>query len=487
MKKAFRYNDEIVFYFDAFDNKYIAKGGSLASRLNNPGLVLSRNLAQIGYHAIGAYHHYAIFSHPTIGKEALRAWFISSKYYYSPIIELPKYYQPRDPNQYLQQLHEFTGFSADTMPSTLSSMDLDKLLKAIHHLAGFSPENQHHFLLLPKISARFYSKSRKVEFYLAGNDHLLKKQHAIEWVEMHKLDAVIVHKSTEEVYLRSRPGHHLNQIHFKQEQYGPEKEFEHAVKEVGQFKEGQCIWGFINGISNSASQALKSATVISKFTGDQHVLYLINNAGCLGNLTDVAIQKIEINNQIVKFGAQFFKMLIELADASPSKPPIVILAHSQGALIAYLALKLLKSEEKNRIRVFTLGGAAFISPGDAHSDSHNYFSVADPVPRLTSYDFFLLILRLHEAKKMGLSQEQIIEHLIQEDFDKHFTTHDPQVIDNFRKKRQEHYENELQRSRNVTLIDNNISGTWEHCLAIPSYQSIVREIIDKFHREGVKK
>lgn len=43
MKKAYRYDDEIVFYFDAFDNKYVAQGGSLAWRLNNPGLLLFDN------------------------------------------------------------------------------------------------------------------------------------------------------------------------------------------------------------------------------------------------------------------------------------------------------------------------------------------------------------------------------------------------------------------------------------------------------------
>jgi ethanolamine utilization protein EutP (predicted NTPase) len=47
--------------------------------------------------------------------------------------------------------------------------------------------------LLPKIKARFYSANRKAEYYLAGYDTLLKKSQAIEWVETHKLDAVIVH------------------------------------------------------------------------------------------------------------------------------------------------------------------------------------------------------------------------------------------------------------------------------------------------------
>jgi hypothetical protein len=42
-KKAYRFDDEVVFYFDAHDNKYVAQGGSLAWRLNNPGLLRSHD------------------------------------------------------------------------------------------------------------------------------------------------------------------------------------------------------------------------------------------------------------------------------------------------------------------------------------------------------------------------------------------------------------------------------------------------------------
>ena len=483
MKKAYRYDDEIIFYFDAFDNKHVAKGGSLAWGLNNPGLLLSHSLHKIGYQAIGAYHQYAIFSHLVIGKEALRDWIVSTKYY-SSLIEIAKYYQPDNPQKYLERLREFTGFSAETKPNSLSSKDFEKLIKAILWLAGFSPENQHQLSLLPKITARMYSSNRKVEFYLAGYEHLLKKQQAIDWVESHRLDAVIVHKNNGEIYLRSRLGHHFNQIRFKQEEYGAEKEFEDAVREVGQVQEGQCIWGFINGIFNKEAQALKSATLISKYASDQHVLCLINDAGLFGNLSDAAIQKKGVHTKSVKFGTQYFRMLIELSDANPSKnkPPIIVFAHSQGALIAFLALNRLEPQERQRIRVFTLGGATFIEPDTAHPESHNYFSIADFIPRLTSYDFCMLILRLYEGKKIGLTQEQVIDHLIQEDIDNRLASQDPQAIAKFRKERQAYYENDLKRSQNVTLIDENISGIWEHTLAIPCYQAIVKEIIKKYRR-----
>lgn len=483
MKKAYRYDDDIIFYFDASDNKYVAKEGSLAWRLNNPGLLLSHSLHRTGHKSIGAYHQYAIFPHLTVGKEALKAWITSTKYY-SPLIEIAKYYQPNDPKKYLGQLHAMTGYSADIKPSSLSLKDFDKLVKAICYLAGFSPENEHQLKLLPKIIARLYSPGRKVEFYLAGYEHLLTKQDAIGWLEAHYLDAVVVHKSNGEFYLRSRPGHHLNQIRLKQEEYGVEKEFKDIVREIGQAQEGQCVWGFINGIFNTPMQALKSASLISQYTGNQHVLSLINDGGLLGNLPDAAMQKIGIHNKIIKFGAQFFEMLVKISDShlSADKPPVIVFAHSQGALIAHLALTHLDAKIKQRIRIFTLGGVAFIEPGEAHSESHNYFSIADPVAKLASYGLCMLILRLHEGNKMGLSQDQILENLIQEDVDNHLATHDPYIIDKFKADRQIFYKNELEKSQNVTLIDQNISGFLEHTLSIPCYQKVLKDIIDKYRR-----
>lgn len=483
MRKAYRYDDEIVFYFDAFDNKYVAQGGSLAWRLNNPGLLLSHSLHRTGYSAIGAYHQYAIFSHSVIGKDALRAWICSTKYFDLPLIEIAKYYLPSDPTEYLNQLCALTGFSPKITPRSLSAKDFDKLLKGIRHLAGFSPGNEHQVVLLPKITARFYSVKRKVEFYLASYEDLLTKSQAIKWVETHKLDAVIVHKSNGELYLRSRPGHHFDQIRFSQKDYGTEKEFKDAVKEVGEIKEGQCIWGFINGIFNTSTSARKSATLISNVAGDEHVWYLVNDAP-IGSSGDAIAQKRGRETKTVKLCVQFFKMLSDFSEQSPSKikPPIIVFAHSQGALIAYLALNRLEPQERQRIHIFTLGGAAFIAPDTAHPESHNYFSIADPVPRFTSYDFCMLLLRLYEGKKIGLSQEQVIEHLIQEDID---NTQDPQnhqAIEKFRKERIAHYESELQRSKNITLIDEGISGFWEHILAIPCYQTVVKEIINKYRR-----
>ncbi len=480
LKKACRYDDSIVFYFDNQDNKYIAKGGSLAWRLNNPGLISSHSQFAKEFGSIGSHKQYAIFSHLLMGHDAHRAWLGSTKYCDSLLIEIAKHYQPDDPQAYLRQLCALTALSPNTKPRSLAGQDFKRLLKIIQKLAGFSSENEYSFSLLPKITARFYSGDRKVELYLAGYEHLLTKQQAIEWVETHKLDAVIVHKNNGEMHLRSRPGHHFDQIRFKQKDYGVEKEFKDAVREVGKKQEGQCIWGFINGLFNTPQKALRSATLISNLANGEHVSYLVNDTP--GSSTDAVMQNLGYHSQSVKFVAQFFKMLINLSDQHPSqnKLPIVIFTHSQGALVSNLALSRLLPQERQRIRIFTLAGASLIAPDIAHPESHNYFSIADLAVKVTSYDLCMFLLRLHDGRKAGLKPSQVIEQLIQEDIDAHLETQDQQALDKFRHQRQEHYGHKLWKSQNITILNDNTPSIWEHAFNTPCYQQVATEIINKY-------
>ena len=84
------------------------------------------------------------------------------------------------------------------------------------------------------------------------------------------------------------------------------------------------------------------------------------------------------SSESVKFAAQFFKMLIDLSEqtSSQNKPKIIVFSHSQGALIANLALSRLTPKERQKIHLFTLGGAVLIEPDAAHPESHNYFNAS---------------------------------------------------------------------------------------------------------------
>jgi hypothetical protein len=79
-RAAYRHDEETVIYFDAFDNKWVAKGNSLSWRTNNPGLLYTREIG-LTHNAsvIGKHHHIAIFCSAREGVKALKEWLRSQK------------------------------------------------------------------------------------------------------------------------------------------------------------------------------------------------------------------------------------------------------------------------------------------------------------------------------------------------------------------------------------------------------------------------
>jgi hypothetical protein len=101
---AYRYSDDAIFYFDSTGNKYVATGGNLAWRINNPGLVSSHSHFSRANGAIGSCRGYAIFADPLDGRKALSAWLHSKKYYNSSIKTLADYYQPKSSETFVAKL-----------------------------------------------------------------------------------------------------------------------------------------------------------------------------------------------------------------------------------------------------------------------------------------------------------------------------------------------------------------------------------------------
>lgn len=484
-KKAFSYDDSTVFYFDRHDNKYVAKGGSLAWRLNNPGLVSSHNAIAKEFRSIGSYKQHAIFCDQLIGNDAHRAWLVSSKYCDSPLLEVCKHYQPNDPEGFLQKLCADTSLQPKAKPRMLSGQDFERLLKAIQKLIGFAKEHRGECYLLPKITSRFCSRDRKVEYYLVGHENLLTQKEALKWVETHRLDAVIVHKKNGTIHLRSRPGHHFNQIYLTDEEYGQEKEFEDAIRDIGKKQPGQCIWGYVNGVFTKPPRAQECTALIEKYTKGQQVWSLVNNATpkTLGRLIDALEQKFNLESDIVKNGVHFLKFLIDLSNQDFLHPPVVIFAHSQGALIVDLALEQLNPDERKQVHVFTFGAAKFVSPGKAHPVSHNYLSIVDPIPMFASKDTYRFLLHSHEGKKRGLTPADIIQECIKQDLICDYQEFPTDTPHQMLKERQMHYENELLKIQNITLLEPAESDFWEHRFDLPSYQTIIKEIIERYNKQ----
>jgi hypothetical protein len=480
-KKACPYDEQTLFYFDFGDHKHLARGGSLAWRLNNPGLIASHSPFAKRKGSIGSYAQYAIFPCVTRGVEALRAWLLSTKWYRSPLRELSKHYRSEDPDAHLKQLTALTRLVPEKQLCSLSKCDFENVVRAIQVLCGFQQALYGEWRLLPKITARFSCNNPKTDLYLCGYEELLDKEEAMQRVASHQLDAVIVRRNNGEAYLRSRPRHHLNRICLSERDCDVGGGWDDAMRAVGVKKEKQCIWGFVNGIGNSPEQARQSASLISDYARGERVWSLVNDSNWYGvdNLIDVARQKLGLRTKVVERAVHYLKLLLTFSFRDAACFPVVIIAHSQGALIVDLALDRLTPEEREQLHVFTFGGASFLAPGKAHVQSHNYVSLADPVPRLSSLQMSDFLFKLYAAKA---SPQTAIEALVQDDVNSYLDSNAVGEDAPFRAVRRAYYEELLRRMQNITVLDHDLSGIWEHSFATSCYQNKVKETVEAYQR-----
>jgi hypothetical protein len=187
------------------------------------------------------------------------------------------------------------------------------------------------------------------------------------------------------------------------------------------------------------------------------------------------------NTLIVSWAAQFFRFLLDLAKKDSSQPPIVIFAHSQGAIIAEHALELLDKNERERLIIFTFGGGSFISPGKSHPDSHNYASATDFVCRIGSPNLQYLALQRYFGGKNGQNQQEVAYQLASLDAMLNLDTTDLKAIEAFTQQRAEHYEKEFTKIGNVTVLDPD--PKCRYAFENSCYQSALQTIVKKYqHR-----
>jgi hypothetical protein len=130
-------------------------------------------------------------------------WLKSPRFINCRLIAVARYYQPQAPDEFLQKLCHLSKLSEEADIKALSRKETHRLSRAIQLLCEFSAKHEGSLSLLPKITARYYSRNGSVEYYLVGYEKLLTKGEAIVSVESHRLDAVIVHRKNGTVYLRS--------------------------------------------------------------------------------------------------------------------------------------------------------------------------------------------------------------------------------------------------------------------------------------------
>lgn len=485
-KTAYPHDDDTVIYFDIFDNKWIARGNSLSWRTNNPGLLHSRDIGLVRRnYIIGNHNKIAIFSSAYEGVKALQQWLRAQRK--RLLLKIAQRLQPDSSEECMDRLCRLTSLTPEADGSQLSVEEIDRLIGGIKMLTDFSVYARQAFSLTPKIVAQFLSKDHSLEFYISSREDCLRKDEAAAWVLSHRLDAVVVHKTDGSIYLRSRPGHHRNQVRFSETDFSQPFDYENVLRDTGVYQQGQCIWGYINGIWNGDARAKKNLKMICEMTGDEQICSLINNFFPLGNgsVLEAIKQKLNCDTQIVRFAAQFFRLLINLSNNDPSEPPIVVFCHSQGAIIGNLALDLLSHKERQRLRLFTFGGGAFIPPGKSHCESHNYISIKDRIPQIAEVDA-LMALRLHQGRKAGYTVAQVLEQIVEEDVAVYLDLANSEDINAFSQQRRAMHEHIIQRVANVTVLDQTEAWFCEHSVDTLCYQDKIREVINHYKATSIK-
>jgi hypothetical protein len=479
-RTAWKKGDTAI-YADDLDCWYTAKRGNLAWRINNPGLIRHHSRYARKNGSIGTWEKFAIFSNPLQGHQALREWLRSKTRLQADLYAIGEHYQPFSSEQFAQSLALAARVDPKTKLKDLTPVEFEALQHSIEKLCGFTRIGNEEFLLLPKIVGKIECPGKE-DLFLVGQSITLTQDEAVEWINSQRLDAVVVHHPNGTIHLRSRPGYHMQTLRLTWEQHCETAgEIPNLARVIGKKKVGQCIWGFINGVSNTKEKALKSGDLISKSAGNEQVLSLQNDQNLLG-LTEVGLSillKLGVESSIIKRAVQFLRYLLSLSE-DDEHSPVIIFAHSQGAAIAEHALTALTKHERQRIRIFTFGGWSFIAPGVAHPDSHNFASVGDLISMIGSYNSQYLAIRRYEGFKEGLKEEEIIRRLAFGDAIHDLDCLNPHLLEKYTQERCNFYRNEFEKIINVTVIDSE--SQWEHSFDNENYQAIVRSFVDKYRK-----
>lgn len=482
--QAYRYDDKVIFHFDSAGNKYVATGGNLAWRINNPGLVRSRSHFSRSQGSVGCCGPYAIFANPQDGQNALIAWLRSKKYLNSSLRLLAVHYEPANPEAFAAKLSSLSKISPDRTIKSLNDTEFQSLVKGIEKLCGYVKLDNEAFNLLPKIMAKIENGTGKEDTYLLEDNTVLSKNEAIDRILKHRLDAVIVHERNGGLHLRSRPHHCIWNIKIHESVIpSSEGKIDPLVRIVGEKRPGQCVWAFINGIDNTKEEALESAERISKATGGEEVLSMPNDTiHWLYDFLTCIVLKTSIDTHMIDWTVKFLRYLVHKAKQETDPPSVIIFAHSQGAIYLEHALELLSSSEKSSLRIFTFGGGSFLASGTCHPDSHNYASAADYVSRGGSPNHQLLALERYYSRKKGLSDREIAAKLAYGDAMLHLDSTDKTLLNTFIAERTTYYEKEFFAIKNVTILDPDPDSKWKHAFKSECYQNEMKAIVKKYQK-----
>lgn len=348
--RSIQSSQSVQIYFDTLDHKHVRKGGTLAWRCNNPGLVHSHSNISTQHRPIGRCGQYPVFPDIATGRKALISWLKLDSYYSKPLLAIAQFYSPDNPSEYLTKLCLLSGLEQSTAPSRLSPKQFDKLVWAVEELAGAHQKvGDESFERLPKIIGKFSTHHGKTDHYLIADKRTLSKEEAINEVKAERIDAVVVHRSDATEYLRSRPGYVLPEIFLGKQEKIEAPDFNDLIRESGKHRKGQAVWGFINGLFNSPQKAEENLAKMVDAVRGERVWGMINNTSLMRGygLPNAISMKLGIKPEIVNIALEYLNFLISKAE-NESNPLIIVVAHSQGAMIAELAAKRLTPSNQKK-------------------------------------------------------------------------------------------------------------------------------------------
>jgi hypothetical protein len=476
--KSIEGNQSTQIYFDEFNNKHVKRGGTLAWRCNNPGLIRSHSDIAIRIGSIGHCGQYPVFPNIFLGRQALYAWLRLESYYLEPLIAIANYHSPEEPEKYLTQLCLLTGLNRKSIPSQLTQAEFDQLAWAIEEVGGgHRVLNNENFELIPKILGKFKENKGLIEHYLIADQRILSKEATIAEIRAEKIDAVIVHCRNGKEYIRSRPGHILSEITVEAIDQADLPKIENIIRDGGTYREGQAIWGFINGIINPPYMAKKNLELMIQAVNGEQVWAFINNTGvdkALG-FPDALKMECGYSPKIVDTGIDYINFLSDLSENLPEKPPIIIVAHSEGAMIAEFATKKLPVSIRKKIQFWTLGGAGFVPEGSCHQGTCNYINHNDQIVKAASpIDYRILITR-DKLKEKNL--DYVANFLAEEDVlvqgldmgTEYKLAKENKAI---------RYKKRLDELSNTTVLYNTDKKGIHHGFSDPHYQQKLKELIN---------
>mmetsp|Transcript_12012 Transcript_12012/g.17607 ORF Transcript_12012/g.17607 Transcript_12012/m.17607 type:complete len:332 (+) Transcript_12012:155-1150(+) len=171
-------------------------------------------------------------------------------------------------------------------------------------------------------------------------------------------------------------------------------------------KQTRCRLTWVNGIAYNIDHVEQEKGDISKYFGGEKVDFCFNPSamkntedtfGYAADLTQATTQKF---GRITDEVNALVKHLKEAVLQVGKKGVVVHIAHSQGALLTYLAAKQLSPLEMSKIEVIAFGGAAALrrSQETPFARVINYYSVNDPL--------LLVVPPAAEALKSGFENEE---------------------------------------------------------------------------------